>query len=305
MKERAINVAMTKRRARIDAAEREAENKLSAALSIPEISAAHTLYVDKKFNNILNGKNPDEVTAARDKYLSALSKYGYSESEFEYTPLCPVCKDRGSVNGRACDCVWEEYISCLKDECNILAKAPFTFGDCDTSVISEEAQRATLERLYKHMSAYADKLPDVNYKNIVLSGTVGSGKTCLASAVARAAVERGKSCKFMSAYEFNNEMLACHTSPISERSERLHDVLTADLLVIDDLGTEPILKNVTIEYLLLTLEERLNAELCTLITTNLDEDGIMSRYFERIYSRLGDKRHSRFFKLSGKDLRQA
>ncbi len=305
MKERAINKALSRRRARIDEAKREAENKLAAALLIPEISIAHSQYVDKKFNSILNGKNTEGVTAAHKAYLSALAKHGISESDFEYTPLCSNCKDTGSVNGKACDCVWSEYIDCLKEQCNILVKAPFTFADCDSALIIDETQRSSVEKLYKYMEAYSDKLPDVNYKNIVLSGSVGTGKTCLASAVARAAVERGKSCKFMSAYEFNSEMLACHTSPISERTERLHDLLTADLLVIDDLGTEPILKNVTIEYLLLTLEERLNAGLCTIITTNLDEGRIMSRYFERIYSRLSDKRHSRFFNLNGKDLRLA
>ena len=125
-------------------------------------------------------------------------------------------------------------------------------------------QRTQLDKLYDWMKAYSQKIPAVKLKNIVLSGSVGTGKTCLASAIARAAVDRGKSCKFTSAFEFNNEMLAAHTSPIAERNAHLHDVLTADLLVIDDLGTEPKIRNVTVEYLLLVLEERLIAKRCTI-----------------------------------------
>lgn len=305
MKERAIKRTLSLRQASVDNAKRTAEQRLEQALAIPEIASAHTALVDTRFASMLGGAaNNEKLTAARSAYLSALNKYGFSEDDFEYTPLCPICKDSGNNNGKVCKCVWEEYVKQLAIECRIAEKAPFTFDDCNTAIAKDDEQRKNLNSLYAFMRKYADKLPDVNIRTIVLSGSVGTGKTCIASAVANAVVKRGMSCKYVSAYEFGSEMLSCHTSPIAERADRLHDVLTADLLVIDDLGTEPILKNVTIEYLLLTLEERLNAGLCTIITTNLDESRIMSRYFERIYSRLSDKLHSRFIRLGGNDLRQ-
>ena len=304
MKERAINNALAIRQSKIDAAKRLAEVQMEKALAISEISSAYSAFLEKRFSAYRQGNISEiEVEKAHDAYISALKKHGFSETDFDYTPLCPICGDKGNVDGKACKCVWTEYIKQLKIVCDIEKRAKFTFANCDTKTISDEAQRATLEKLYAYMSKYAAKLPDVKTKNIVLSGTVGTGKTCLASAVARATVEGGKSCKFLSAYEFNTEMLSCHTSPIAERADKLHDVLTADLLVLDDLGTEPRLQNVTIEYLLLVLEERVRAGLCTIITTNLGADGILSRYGERIYSRLSDKIHSKFFTLSGNDLR--
>lgn len=306
MKERTMKKVLAMRQAKIDEGIRLAENKLEHVLSIEEIAAAHTAYVDMRYNALRgNGTNEAEVTAAQDAYLTALKKYGFSQNDFEYIPLCPVCGDSGNDGGKICKCIWNEYIAQLKSECSIAEKAPFTFEDCNFEKISDSAQRAHLEKFYAHMKKYAAKLPDVNTKNTVLSGGVGTGKTCLASAIARAAVERGKSCKYMSAYEFSTCMLTCHTSPIAERADRIRDVLTADLLVIDDLGTEPILKNVTVEYLLLVLEERGRAGLCTVITTNLDADGILARYKERIYSRLSDKIHSKYFTLSGNDLRHS
>ncbi|MDE6060760.1 MAG: ATP-binding protein, partial [Clostridia bacterium] len=247
MKERAINNALAIRQSKIDAAKRLAEVQMEKALAISEISSAYSAFLEKRFSAYRQGNISEiEVEKAHDAYISALKKHGFSETDFDYTPLCPICGDKGNVDGKACKCVWTEYIKQLKIVCDIEKRAKFTFANCDTKTISDEAQRATLEKLYAYMSKYAAKLPDVKTKNIVLSGTVGTGKTCLASAVARATVEGGKSCKFLSAYEFNTEMLSCHTSPIAERADKLHDVLTADLLVLDDLGTEPRLQNVTI-----------------------------------------------------------
>ena len=153
------------------------------------------------------------------------------------------------------------------------------------------------------MLIYSKQIPNNPLKNLVFSGSTGTGKTCLASAVARNAVEHGKSCKYMSAFEFHSEMVDVHTSPITERANKLHDILTADLVVIDDLGVEPYFKNITVEYLLLVLEERTRAGFCTLITTNLDDGDLQTKYGDRICSRLLDKKHSRIAAFAGNDLR--
>ena len=304
MKERAIKYVTDNRQFKINQAKAEAEHRLSEALAIPEIAKAHEAYVNLRFKaSIQNGISESKVQAALNSYKAALKAHGIDESDFEYTPLCPVCKDSGVFNGKVCDCVWKEYINALKKECDIVNKAPFTFDDWNLKKSNDKQQYQNLKNYYSFMKQYSDKLPDVNLKNVVFSGGTGTGKTCLASAVARNAVDNGKSCKFMSAFEFNNEMLLAHTSSIAERTHKLHDVLTADLLVIDDLGVEPTYRNVTVEYLLLVLEERTRAGLCTLITTNLGADDLQTKYGDRICSRLLDKKHSRIAAFDGKDMR--
>ena len=79
--------------------------------------------------------------------------------------------------------------------------------------------------------------------------------------------------------------------------------MSAELLVIDDLGTEPRYNNVTCEYLLMVIEERTSKGLSTMITTNLSPDRILRTYNERIYSRLFDKRRSVTLLFEGEDLR--
>ena len=125
----------------------------------------------------------------------------------------------------------------------------------------------------------------------------------LASATARTLIRRGHSAIVMSAAEFNSLMLKCHTSPYSEREGLLADVMSAEMLVIDDLGTEPRYNNVTCEYLLLVLDERTSKRLTTVVTTNLSPDRILHVYNERIYSRLFDKRRSLTLAFGGDDLR--
>lgn len=305
MKQRAMQKALAHKQAEINKIKQEAEQKLAYALSIPQIAAAHEKYVNLRFQNAICGDVDNlEAENALKSYQEALKENNLTENDFIYTAACPICHDTGNVNGAVCKCVWKDYISALKQECRIDEKAPFSFEECELKIVKDEKQRALLERLYRWMYAYSQKLPEnVRSKITVFSGGVGTGKTCIASAVARNAVARGKSCKFMTAFEFNNEMLAAHVSPMQEKTDHLHDVLTADLLVIDDLGTEPFLRNVTEEYLLLVLEERQNAGLCTIITTNLDEEKILARYHERVYSRIAHKKYARFFVIEGDDLR--
>ena len=52
--------------------------------------------------------------------------------------------------------------------------------------------------------------------------------------------------------------------------------LTCDLLIIDDLGTEPTYKNVTKEYLYIVISERLKNNLNTIINTILGLNQILN-----------------------------
>ena len=302
MKQRALKTAFALKRAEVQASVKRTDDRIARILTVPEIKEARAKYINAMFDSTLGGKNANEAKAKAD-YIAALKKHGYTEDDFKHAPLCPICGDEGYVDGKICSCVWGKYVTALKTVCEIESRAPHTFDDANFDVAKDDAQRDVLKKLYEFGKAWADKLPAVKTKTLTFFGTAGTGKTFLSSAIAREAVERGKSVKYVSAYEFNSAMLAVHTSPLDDREDKLHDYLTCDLLVIDDLGTEPTLKNVSLEYLLLVLEERTNKGLCTLITTNLSPSRLIRRYGERIYSRLASKTASRIFEFGGKDLR--
>ena len=84
----------------------------------------------------------------------------------------------------------------------------------------------------------------------------------------------------------------------------LDSLLDPDLLIIDDLGTEPVLRNVTKEYLLAVIQERMLKHKATLISTNLSPEQIFDRYGERLFSRITHKGKSLLINIEGNDLRQ-
>lgn len=305
MKNRVMQKTLAERQKQIDAQNARAKRNIDRAFAIDEISRANKQYVDATFRAMTSG---DDLSASVEKahknYIKTLEKYGFSEDDFASKPACPVCGDTGFADGKICSCIWDLFIENLKKECQIDERAKFSFDDCNLESVRDDNQRRLLGELYEAMKKYVDKFPSSKCKTIVFSGGVGTGKTCLASAMARAVVQKGYAVKFVSAYEFCSLMLTVHTSPVSERNALLHDVLTCDLLVIDDLGTEPMLKNVTVEYLLLVLEERQMHERATLLTTNLSGENILNRYGERIYSRLSHKQCSLMLELKGNDLRR-
>jgi DNA replication protein len=83
------------------------------------------------------------------------------------------------------------------------------------------------------------------------------------------------------------------------------EMLSCPVLLIDDLGSEPMLNNISKEYLYVLLNERMGRKLKTVIATNLTQPQIKDLYQERIMSRLSDKAYWDRLVLQGKDLRRA
>lgn len=79
-------------------------------------------------------------------------------------------------------------------------------------------------------------------------------------------------------------------------------ITETDAILIDDLGAEQVLNNVTIPYILEMLTERAENKV-TVITTNLSPVELEKRYGQRIVSRLLDKKLSVGIEFGGEDLR--
>jgi DNA replication protein DnaC len=136
-----------------------------------------------------------------------------------------------------------------------------------------------------------------------LSGKTGVGKTFASKCVASALATKGLSVCFVSAFQMNELFLKYHTTFDASKSSVLSPLTDCDALFVDDLGTEPMLSNVTINYLYLILSERERFGRATVITTNLTPENILNQYGERICSRLFSKGTSVRFEIKGDDLR--
>ena len=85
--------------------------------------------------------------------------------------------------------------------------------------------------------------------------------------------------------------------------ESMDALYETELLLIDDLGTEPLIENVTVEELFNLINERQNAGLCTVLSSNLTLNEIKARYTERIFSRLYDSNQCLKLQFLGRDIR--
>ena len=77
------------------------------------------------------------------------------------------------------------------------------------------------------------------------------------------------------------------------------------MLLLDDLGSEPLMQNVTIEQLFNLINERQARRLSTIVSTNLNTPEFKTRYTERIASRMTDARNCLVITLEGQDIRRS
>jgi DNA replication protein DnaC len=121
---------------------------------------------------------------------------------------------------------------------------------------------------------------------LVLKGGYGCGKTHLAAAIANVCVERGQPVLFITVPDLLDHLRATFApaNPDDHRpafSARFHEIRTAPVLILDDLGTESATSWAQ-EKLYQIFNYRYNARLATVITTNHELDDIPLRLRSRI-----------------------
>ncbi|MDR3292827.1 MAG: ATP-binding protein, partial [Clostridiales bacterium] len=286
-------------------AELKREEELSLAMQNEEFRALRQRYnalvISSAYANTADGMRiAEECRKIEDEQRALLKKLKIGDPLSERFS-CKVCRDTGYKDGALCTCVKKKAAAALKAS----ASAPplsVTFKDSDFSRFDESVKPAVL-KLYTAVERYVAAFPSKSYPNILICGKPGTGKTFLTSCICNGVTERGFYAEYMTAFSLNNLFLACHLAPLEEKNAILDSVILPDLLVVDDLGTEPILKNVTIEYLFNVINERMLRKKCTVISTNLSPDQLRKKYDDRIFSRLCDKNTSLLLQFSGKDLR--
>ena len=220
-----------------------------------------------------------------------LSRLGLKESAITPQYHCSKCGDTGYVDGEQCDCLIEEIRKLIVADSNVINKT-FTFAN-------------SVEK-NKHNVAVYKKASNVcldGKTNILLTGNTGSGKTYLLTACANLCIEHNLSVLFVTAYTINKSFLEAHLSDLESKQAILDNLTDVDVLVIDDLGTETVYKNVTGEYFFAVINERIARGKQTFISTNLTLNEIRERYDERIFSRLVDPNTTFVAELTGEDKR--
>lgn len=239
-----------------------------------------------------------EIAKVCDEKRHLLSVLGFSESDLIPQFSCNKCNDTGRCDKGRCDCVEKERIRLELINNPDLEKVPNTLKKIDFAVYGEYAEKYRIRAKYLKENIVEKK---GNKSIFTIFGEAGTGKTYMSKVCLRQCMENGDTVISLNAIKLNKLFLEYHCAYLENKKEILSEVENCAVLLIDDLGVEQVLNNVTLPYFLQLLIERIGKK--TIITTNLCQKDIENRYDQRIFSRLMDKENSAMIDLCGRDLR--
>ncbi|MCL1854915.1 MAG: ATP-binding protein [Clostridia bacterium] len=258
-----------------------------------------------------NASLPDEMMGFNKKIAAALKKGGLDSVALQPVYTCPLCRDEGYLyepSRRMCSCFEKELNRRMIDELGLAKVVPQTFERFDEALFTTEpvesysvSQRQMISYNRNVCLEYADSFPDTAVRDLLFMGKSGLGKTFLLQAIAHRVAGRGFLPLYISAYRLFETARKAYFENDSDQMTRLID---APLLLMDDLGTEPLMANITITQLFNLLNERQMAGHHTVISTNLTISALKERYTERIASRLLDGRNCMQLTFIGEDVRR-
>lgn len=259
---------------------------------------------ESEFKNKATSELKTKYAQIKTRMKKVLNEMGIKDSDFEPKFNCESCKDTGYINGEKCQCLKAKINEKLIALSGLELTKLNTFDDYDEKIPTDPNHQILLAKVKNLLLSYVNNFPKNTRCNFIISGPTGVGKTFALECMTSEILKKGYTANFLTAFQMNSQFLKYHTCFDANKQSYLNLLLEPDLLVIDDLGTEPMLNNVTNEYLYLVLSERMLKHKATIISTNLDPNNLLERYKERIFSRLTDKTKSLLIKLDGDDLRR-
>lgn len=238
---------------------------------------------------------------------SELLKQNNISADYDkYKYQCENCSDTGyDKNGKKCQCFKQKLINKAYSNSNmadIVQKQNFeTFSfDYYSKENGENGISAydNMVRIYNNCKRFCDNF-DNEQKGMVFYGSTGLGKTFLSSAVAKELMDKGKTVVYVRAtklFSLNEDYKFGRNTDKSV----IDNIYNADLLIIDDLGTEPFNKN-NMSFLFDIVNERTAENKKIIINTNLQISEITKLYSMRFTSRLYE--YFMIYKFFGEDIR--
>ena len=265
-----------------------------------------------------SGENPENaINRLRDRNLALqeekrtlLIENGFSPDYLTPAVDCPYCSDTGYQDDHLCSCVRAKYAAeqtrrlstVLPIETDTFSAFRFDYYSNTVDQRLGSSPRYVMHNNFNICREFADSFGE-NSRNLLLFGSSGLGKTFLSSCIARVVSERGFSVAYdTSIHVFSNfEEVKFNGADSEQASLSLEKYRAADLLILDDLGTE-LATAFTISCLYDLLNTRLMQHQPIIINTNLMPNELEKRYSPAIASRiLGEFTMLRFL---GEDIRR-
>ncbi len=313
---------------RRDKALRDVERRKEEARDrIPELArldAEITLSGLRYARSLLNGtssggeeKLSEQINELNNRMKALLLARGFAADYLEPHFSCPLCEDRGYVTQSGattpCSCYHKLYLEQLYNYSNLLddGKTGFEFFNAsyfsDKPIQGNDSPREQILSIKEQSQSFIDHFSDAQTPNYYFYGPTGTGKTFMAKSIGLELVKKGYSVLYLSAPSLFSIIHQYRLNPDRDEvngEQAYKNLITANLLILDDLGTEPG-SDARYAELLTLLEmrkargrDRVNK---TIISSNLDLRILAQVYNERIASRIvGEFQTLKFF---GEDIR--
>ena len=286
---------------------RDLEDKLHA-ISLSTIK--NVLSSDQNNDEILKDleKKTEEIIRKKENLLKKMNlPLDYLEPSFD----CKLCRDTGYINNELCSCIKQKALDIEYNKSNIGNLDKENFANFDFKVYSDKpnsdlyksniSPRENMRKIYTICKSFVENFDSPEEKNLMFLGPTGLGKTFLSNCIAKELLDSGKTVLYQTAPIMLDQLIQ---SKFDNDPTFSNHLLSTDLLIIDDLGTET-MNNLKFTELFTIINTRLlnqtNKITKTIISTNLDLKGIFEVYNERIGSRIaGNYNICKFF---GEDIR--
>lgn len=300
-----------KRRAELDLEKRKEElykkipriQEIEIELNNFAINTAKAILIGGNSSLENLNKKVSELKVEKEKLLKE-NKISNSYLEPYYD--CSICKDTGYIQvensaSSLCSCLKQKLLDISYNKSNISNLSKENFDTFNHNIFSEKAEpekykinispRQNMLTIKAKCIEFVENFDNPETHNLLFTGNTGLGKTFMSNCIANELIKKGKNVLYQTApvlleTVIDNKMNKYKTS---SQDDFYKNVLEADLLIIDDLGTE-CLNSMKLSELFTILNTRLlnlnNKVTKTIISTNLNINNIFKNYEERIGSRI-------------------
>ena len=277
--------------------------EIEAELNNFAISTAKNIL--KGSSNSLNELN-EKVAELKKEKEKILKENKISNNYLEPNYECSICKDTGYVQfqnsaSNLCTCLKQKLLDISYNKSNISNLGNENFDTFRPEIFSDIAEsekykmnispRQNMISIKQKCLEFIENFDNPETHNLLFTGNTGLGKTFMSNCIANELIKKGKNVLYQTAPVLLETVIDNKMNKYknSTQDNFYKNVLEADLLIIDDLGTE-CLNSMKLSELFTILNTRLlnlnNKVTKTIISTNLNINNIFKSYEERIGSRI-------------------